>query len=74
MSNIDPTCYLIIKEFDLQHQNTDKVLFHSLYRNNGEIEIASTENYLNISPNLIDDTFGSIIDREINKSMGRLGR
>ncbi|MCK5716252.1 MAG: AAA family ATPase [Thiomargarita sp.] len=66
--------YVILKEFDLQLKNTDKVLFHSLYRNKGEIEIASTENYLNISPNVIDDTFGSIVDREINKSMGQLGK
>ena len=42
--------YVVLKEFDLQTKNTDKVLFHSLYRNRGEIEIASTENYLNISP------------------------
>jgi len=42
--------YVVLKEFDLQIKNTDKVLFHSLYRNRGEIEIASTENYLNISP------------------------
>ncbi len=68
--------YVILKEFDLQSVKGDKILFHSLYRSkeNQEIEVASTENYLQISPNAIDDTFGSIIDREIEKSMGSLGK
>lgn len=68
--------YIILKEFDLQANETDKVLFHSLYRNKEtqEIEVATTDTYLNISPNAIDDTFGGLIDREIQKSMGDLGK
>ena len=68
--------YIILKEFDLQTRGDDKFLFHSLYRNPsaGEIECRSTDNYLNLSPNTIDDTFGSIVDREIAKSMGNLGK
>ena len=68
--------YVILKEFDLQAKAGDKVSFHSLYRNkeNGDIEVASTESYLKISPNAIDDTFGKIVDREIEKSMGKLGK
>ena len=68
--------YVILKEFDLQAGNKDKILFHSLYRNqeNQQIESASTDDYLQISPNAIDDTFGSIVDREIEKSMGGLGK
>jgi phosphopantothenoylcysteine synthetase/decarboxylase len=68
--------YVILKEFDLQAAKEDKILFHSLFRNpdTQEIEIASTADYLNISPNAIDDTFGSIVDREIEKSMGGLGK
>lgn len=70
--------YVILKEFDLQAKQGDKVLFHSLYRNQEneghEIEVSSTDKYLNLSPNAIDDTFGSIVDREIAKSMGSLGK
>jgi len=66
--------YIVLKEFDLQIKKTDKILFHSLYRNPNEIEVTSTERYLNISPNMIDETFGSIIDREIKKTMGNLGK
>lgn len=68
--------YVILKEFDLQSKESDKIRFHSLYRNDetSEIEISTTDNYLNIAPNAIDDTFGSIIDREIEKTMGSLGK
>ncbi len=67
--------YVFLKEFDLQIQESDRILFHSLYRNEKtrEIEVSSTDRYLNISPNAIDDTFGSLVDREIKKSMGGLG-
>lgn len=68
--------YVILKEFDLQTGKDDKILFHSLYRceESKEIESASTDNYLQITPNAIDDTFGNIIDREIDKTMGTLGK
>ncbi len=68
--------YVILKEFDLQCNETDKIMFHSLFKNpeTGEVECHSTANYLDISPNAIDDTFGNIIDREISKSMGNLGK
>jgi len=63
--------YVILKEFDLQLTKKDKILYHSLYRNRdtGEIEIASTNRYLDISPNAIDDTFGDLVTREIQKNM-----
>jgi len=63
--------YVILKEFDLQIQNDDKIQFHSLYRNKetGEIEATSTDKFLSISPNAIDDTFGDLVEREIRRSM-----
>jgi predicted ATPase len=68
--------YVLLKEFDLQAQEEDKIAFHSLYRSklSDEIEVSTTSNYLDISPNVIDDTFGGFIDREIEKSMGELGK
>jgi AAA15 family ATPase/GTPase len=68
--------YVILKEFDLQTNSNAQILYHSLYRNRdkGELEVSSTSNYLSISPNTIDDTFGKIADREIQKSMGKLGK
>jgi len=67
--------YVILKEFDLQILQDDQVLYHSLYRNkNEEIALSSTAVFLDISPNSIDDTFGSIIGREIEQSMEGLGQ
>ena len=46
-------------------------MYHSLYRGeeSGDIEVTSTASFSDISPNAIDDTFGSLVDREIEKSM-----
>jgi len=68
--------YVILKEFDLQTAQDDNLTYHSLYRNKDteEIDLSSTDKFLDISPNAIDDTFGMIVDREIEKSMGRLGK
>ncbi|MGM0567541.1 MAG: AAA family ATPase [Bacteroidota bacterium] len=63
--------YIILKEFDLQSQKGDKISFHSLFRNEetAEIERSTTSSYLEIEPNAIDDTFGDLVTREIQKSM-----
>lgn len=68
--------YIVLKEFDIQTQDSDAIMYHSLYRGeeSEEIEVASTSIFSNITPNAIDDAFGGLIDREIEKSMGRLGK
>jgi len=68
--------YVLLKEFDLQAMQSDKILFHSLFRNDQteEIEIKNTHNYLEIHPNSIDDAYADLIDGEISKSMGDLGQ
>lgn len=68
--------YSVLKEFDLQTGEQDEIIFHSLYRSpkTNEIEVSSVANYLDISPNAIDETYGSFVDREIERSMGRLGK
>ena len=66
--------YVILKELDLQAKEGDRVAFHSLYRSEetGEIECQSTRNYSAIHPNAIADTFTSIYDREIRRSLAGL--
>jgi ABC-type lipoprotein export system ATPase subunit len=68
--------YVILKEFDLQTDERDEIIFHSLYRDREgtEICVTSTANYLDISPNAIDDTFGDLVEREIQQSMGDKGQ
>lgn len=70
--------YVLLKWFDLlmDKGKEDHVRFHSLYRDpkTNEIEVSSTEEYLNITPNPIDDAFGYLINQEIENDMGGLGK
>lgn len=70
--------YVLLKWFDLlmDKGKDDHVRFHSLYRDpeTSEIKVASTEDYLKITPNPIDDAFGYIINKEIENDMGGLGK
>ena len=66
--------YVILKELDLQAKDGDKVAFHSLYRSEetSEIVCQSSRHYSQIHPNAIADTFSSIYDREIRRSLAGL--
>ena len=70
--------YVILKWFDLLKDagKEDHVRFHVLYSDeeSGEIKIKSTDDYLEIEPNAIDEAFGFLIDQEIKNEMGGLGR
>jgi len=67
--------YVALKWFDLLKSPDDNILFHSLFKNDeGEIELNSTDDYLKIYPNAIDDTFAELIDKDIEQSMGDLGK
>ena len=66
--------YVILKELDLQMTEEDAVAFHSLYRDDetGEIACRTTNHYLDIRPNAIDEAFDDIYDRQIRRSLGGL--
>jgi hypothetical protein len=71
--------YVLLKWFDLlmdKKGKEDHVRFHSLYRDsdNNELKIASTDEYLSIYPNPIDEAFGYLINQEIENDMGGLGK
>ena len=70
--------YVLLKWFDLLSDKgkDDHVRFHSLYRdtNTDEIKISSTDDYIEIAPNSIDEAFGYLIDKEIENDMGNLGK
>ena len=63
--------YVILKELDLQAQDSDKVAFHSLYRSKetGEIECQTSQAYSGIHPNAIADTFSDIYDRDVKRAL-----
>ena len=65
--------YVMLKELDLQMTEEDEVAFHSLYRDDtGEIACHSTNRYLDMHPNAIDEAFDDIYDRQIRRSLGGL--
>lgn len=63
--------YVILKEFDLQAGKKDRVVYHGLSRSPGtrEIEIQSTDSYLQLDSNAIADTFGDLYDRDMERAM-----
>ncbi|MDD5204638.1 MAG: AAA family ATPase [Desulfobacterales bacterium] len=67
--------YVILKWLDLLSKDADQVVYHSLFHDqNGEIAVNSTANYLDIRPNAIDDTFAKLVDKDIERTMGDLGK
>ena len=64
--------YVILKEFDLQSEEQDRVRYHAFSHSDEEnkIVVDSTDQYLAISPNTIDETFSDLVNREIDRTMG----
>lgn len=67
--------YVVLKWLDLLSKSNDRVLFHALYKNDeNEIEINSTDDYLKVCPNAIDDAYAELVEREIDHTMGGPGK
>ena len=70
--------YVLLKWFDLlmDKGKEDHIRFHSLYHDpvSSEVKLFSTEDYLKITPNPIDEAFGFLINQEIENDMGGLGK
>ena len=62
--------YAILKELELQRKQEDKLVFHSLYRDDGEIDCQTVGTYLDIHPNTIAEAFTDLYDREVERSLG----
>jgi len=63
--------YVILKELDLRKKENDSVLFHSLFREKKSVQIQyhSTDEYLQIHPNAIQDTFLDLFDRDVKRDL-----
>ncbi len=70
--------YVLLKWFDLlmDKGKGDQVRFFSLYRDSStrDVKVSTTDDYLQIAPNPIDDAFGYLINQEIENDMGELGK
>lgn len=64
--------YVLLKEFDLATTSSDDVLYHTLYKENGVVNCASTSEMEEMVPNVIDDTFARLLDTEIQKGLSDL--
>ncbi len=64
--------YVILKELDLRKKNSDKIAFHSLFRDRdgGQIICNTINSYLDIHPNTIAEAFADLYDREVKRSLG----
>ena len=65
--------YIILKELDLRKREGDKLAFHALYRDDGEIACHTSGSYLDIHPNAIAEAFTDLYDREVKRSLSRRG-
>ncbi len=65
--------YVLLKEFDLQMKEMDEVMFHSLYRDEetGSIKRKSTNDYISIHPDVINDTYLDLYVRDMNRDSDR---
>ena len=61
--------YVLLKQLDLQQKERDKVRYHALHHVDGSLACNSTDAYLDIHPNAIDEAFGAIYDSEVQRSL-----
>ncbi|MBF0234085.1 MAG: AAA family ATPase, partial [Desulfamplus sp.] len=67
--------YVVLKWLELLKNKNEQIFFHALYTNDdGEISLNSTDDYLNICPNAIDTAYAELVNREIENTMGGLGK
>lgn len=63
--------YVLLKEFDLRKQKSDKIRYLSLFRDESEAVVAkASDSYLGVDPNAIAATFSDLYDRELERSLG----
>ncbi len=68
--------YVILKELDLRVTSEDKVLFYGLYedRQKGNICYYTSDKFAKVEPNVILDTFDSLYERELERSLKTTGK
>lgn len=65
--------YVLLKEFDLRRQRGDELAFHSLSREEPDapVRVLSAGDYRDIEPNIINDAFLDLYDREVQRTLSR---
>lgn len=67
--------YVVLKEFDLQKEESDRVRYFSLFREDEEegVSCTMTDDVDLIDPNVILDTFVDLYDRDVERSLDKGG-
>jgi ABC-type branched-subunit amino acid transport system ATPase component len=64
--------YLILREIEVQAQTGDNLRYFALEKLESEVKVHPTSNYLGLKPNLIEDQYGSLYDRSIEKRIAEV--
>ena len=64
--------YVVLQELELRRKSNDQVTFHALYSSEetGELNASAVEDYGNIHPNAIAETFSGLYGRTVTQSLG----
>ena len=63
--------YVILKELDLQAEQTDSIRYFGFQRNETGTTVHATEDFALLEPNPILEQYDSLYDRELTRSTGR---
>jgi predicted ATPase len=70
--------YVLLKWLDLlaDKGKDDHIRYHCLYRDtdSSAVEVSSTDDYLKIAPNPLDDAFGQLIGQQLSNDIGDIGK
>jgi len=63
--------YVVLRELDLQKEDSDQVRYFSLYKDksSGEIACGTADDLDAVDPNLILDTFVNLYDRDVERAL-----
>ena len=64
--------YEFLKEFDLQVGEKDKIAYHSLFEEDGDIRCNTASHFSGINPNAAAEVWDDIYKRELGRALGKV--
>lgn len=63
--------YVLLKEFDLRKEPFDQIIYISLYRDEGEkaVQSSQSKSYKGVAPNTIATTFADLYRRDVSRAL-----
>ena len=63
--------YELLKEFDLQVDKTDRIAYHSLFEEDGDIQCNTATHFSGINPNAAAEVWDDIYQRQLDRALGK---